>query len=94
MIWKELEEQRTILNQQKTHKKGKRVKLQDQFVFSTTEVLKIARKAKKRPVTKKLRGRPRKRSIEEVEEEEEEEEVLSDSTNSDSIRSCIVVEDR
>lgn len=92
VIRKELEEQRAILNQRKTHKKGKRVRLQGQFVFSTTEVLKIAREAEKRPVAKKLRGRPRKRPIEEVEEDEEEEEVLSDSTDSDSTGSCIVVD--
>jgi hypothetical protein len=56
VIRKELEEQRAILNRRKTHKKGKRVKLQGQFVFSTAEVLNIAREAEKRPVAKKLRG--------------------------------------
>ncbi len=61
-------------------------------MFSTTEVLKIAREAERRPVAKKLRGRPRKRPIEEGEEEQEEEEVLSDSTESDSTGSCIVVD--
>jgi hypothetical protein len=73
-------------------KKGKRVKLQGQFVFSTAEVLKIAREAEKRPIAKKLRERPRKRPIEAVEEEDVEEEVLSDSTDSDSTASCIVVD--
>lgn len=94
VIRKELEEQRAILNQRKTHKRGKRVKLQGQFVFSTAEVLKIAREAERRPVAKKLRGRPRKRPIKEVDEEEGEEEVLSDSTDSDSTASCIVVDYR
>jgi hypothetical protein len=93
VIRKELEEQRAILHQRKTHKKGIRVKLQGQFVFSITKVLKIAREAEKTPVAKRTRGRPRKRLIKEVEEDKEEEEVLSDSTNSDSVRSVIVVED-
>jgi hypothetical protein len=94
VIRKELQEQRAILNRGKTHKKGKRVKSQGQFVFSTAEVLKIAREAEKRPVAKKLWGRPRKRPTKEVEEEEEEEEALSDSTDSNSIGSCIVVDNR
>ena len=55
--------------------KGKRVKLQGQFVFSTQEVLKIVREAEEKPKEKKPRGRPRKRPIEELEEEIEEEEV-------------------
>ena len=54
VIRKELEAQTAILNRRKTHKKGKRVKLQGQFVFSTAEVLKIAREAEKRPIAKKL----------------------------------------
>ena len=61
-------------------------------MFSTAEVLKIAQEAEKRPIAKKLRGRPCKRPIEVVEEEDVEEEVLSDSTNSDSTASCIMVD--
>lgn len=52
------------------------------------------REAEKTLVAKQPRGRPRKRPIEEVEEDKEEEEVLSDSSDSDSIGSCILVEDR
>ena len=91
VIRKELEEQRAVLNRRNNHKKGKRVKLQGQFVFSTAEVLRIAQEAEKTPVAKRPRGRPRKRMIQEVEEEEEEEEVLSDSSDSDSVGSTIVV---
>lgn len=94
VIRKELEEQRAILNRRKTYKKGKRIKLQGKFVFSTAEVLKIAREAEKILVAKRPRGRPRKRPIEEVEGDKEEEEALSDSTDSDSTRSCIIVENR
>lgn len=92
MIRKELEEQRAILKRRNTHKKGKRVRLQGEFVFSTADVLKIAREAEEKPVAKRPRGRPRKRPIEEIEEEEEEELVLSSSTDSDSRGSVIVVQ--
>lgn len=60
-------------------------------MFSTADVLKIAREAEEKSATKQPRGRPRKRPIQEVEEEEEENEVLSSSTSSDSEESVIVV---
>lgn len=91
MIRKELEEQKEVLRRRNTHKKGKRVKLQGEFVFSTADVLKIVQEAEEKPVAKGPCGRPRKRPIEEIEEEEEEEEVLSDSANSESEESVIVV---
>lgn len=91
VIRKELEEQRAVLQRRNTHKKGKRVRLQGKFVFSTANVLKIAQEAEKKPVAKRPRGRPRKRPIQEVEEEEEEEEVLSSSADSESEGSVIVV---
>lgn len=91
VIRKELEEQRGVLQRRNTHKKGKRVKLQGEFVFSTADVLKIAREAEEKLVAKRPRGRPRKRPIEEVEEEGVEQEVLSDSADSESEGSVIVV---
>ena len=91
VIKKELEEQRAILQRRNTYKKGKRVKLQGEFVFSTADILKIAQEAEEKPVAKRLYRRPRKRPIEEVEEEEEEEEVLSNSADSDSEGSVVVV---
>ena len=60
-------------------------------MFSTADVLKIAREAEEKPVAKRPRGRPRKQPIQEVEEEEEENEVLSSSANSESEESVIVV---
>lgn len=44
-------------------------------MFSTADMLKIAQEAEEKPVAKRLRGRPRKRPIQEVEEEEEEDPV-------------------
>ena len=91
VIRRELQEQRAVLQRRNTHKKGKRVRLQGEFVFSTADVLKIAREAEEKPVAKRPRGRPRKQPIQEVEEEEEENEVLSSSANSESEESVIVV---
>jgi hypothetical protein len=91
VIRKELQEQRVVLQRRNTHKKGKRVRLQGEFVFSTADVLKIAQEAEKKPVAKRPRGRPRKQPIQEVEDKEEEEDILSSSTNSESEESVIVV---
>lgn len=91
VIKKELEEQRAILKRRNTHKNGKRIKLQGEFVFSTAEVLKIAREAEEKPVVKPSRGRPRKQPIEEVEEEERDEVILGSSADSDSELDVVVV---
>lgn len=64
--------------------------MQGEFVFSTADVLRIAREAEETTAAKRPRGRPRKRLIEEVKEEDKE-EVISDSTNSESEGSVIVV---
>ncbi|KFZ18578.1 hypothetical protein V501_01143 [Pseudogymnoascus sp. VKM F-4519 (FW-2642)] len=61
------------------------------FVFGTADVLRIAREAEEKTAAKQPGGRPRKLLIEEVEEEEDEKEVVSDSTNSESEGSVIVV---
>jgi hypothetical protein len=64
--------------------KGKRIKLQGEFIFSTEEVLKIIHKAEVKVIKKRSCGRPRKWPIKEVEEEEEEEEVIINSSSSES----------
>lgn len=73
----ELAECKALLETRKKRTKGKRIKLQGEFVFSTEEVLRIVREAEVKPKEKKPRGRPRKRPIEESEEEIEEEESES-----------------
>ncbi|KFZ23653.1 hypothetical protein V502_01869 [Pseudogymnoascus sp. VKM F-4520 (FW-2644)] len=90
VIKKELQEQRAVLQRRNTHKKGKRVRLQGEFVFSTADVLKIAWEAEEKPVAKRPCRRPCKRLIQEVKEEEEENEVLSSSADSESKESVIV----
>lgn len=84
ILWKEVKEYKELLETRKKRTKGKRIKLQGIFVFSTEEVLKIVREAEVKTIEKRPRGRPRKRPIEEVEEDIEEEAVESNSSNSKS----------
>ena len=84
ILRKEVKEYKEILETRKKRTKGKRIKLQGEFVFSTKEVLKIVREAELKSTAKKPHGRPCKRPIEEVEEVEEEEEEEIDSSNSES----------
>ncbi|KFY18563.1 hypothetical protein V493_08507 [Pseudogymnoascus sp. VKM F-4281 (FW-2241)] len=90
ILRKEVKEYKEILETRKKRTKGKRIKLQGEFVFSTEEVLKIVREAELKPTEKRPRGRPRKRPIEEVEEEIEEEEVKNDSSDSElELEECV-----
>lgn len=91
MLRKELSEQKAVLQRRRTHKRGKRVKLEGQFVFSTADVLKIAREAEQETAAKRPKRRPRTRPIEEEEEDKEEEEVQRSSESSESEGSVIVV---
>ncbi|APA09152.1 hypothetical protein sscle_04g039220 [Sclerotinia sclerotiorum 1980 UF-70] len=81
LLRKQLADAQEVIETRKKRTKGKRVKLQGQFVFSSEEVLKMVREAEEKPKEKKLRGRPRKRPIEELEEETEEEEPESSSSD-------------
>ena len=82
IIQKELNECRELLQTRKVRTKGKRIKLQGEFVFSTVEVLKIVEEAKAALTVKRPRGRPRKRPIEEIDAVIEEEEVELSSDES------------
>ncbi|APA06561.1 hypothetical protein sscle_02g013310 [Sclerotinia sclerotiorum 1980 UF-70] len=81
LLRKQLADAQEVIETRKKRTKGKRVKLQGQFVFSSEEVLKMVREAEEKPKEKKPRGRPRKRPIEELEEETEEEEPESSSSD-------------
>jgi len=67
----QLDEKDKILRTRKSRKTGKRVRLEGVFVYSTEEVLDVAREAEAARAAKKPRGRPRKRPIGEVDNEEE-----------------------
>ncbi|TKA64438.1 hypothetical protein B0A49_10136 [Cryomyces minteri] len=55
---KQVEEQEKLLDMRKARKKGKRIALKGRFVFSTEEVLEIAKEAEAKLSSKKPRGRP------------------------------------
>ena len=83
------DEYRALLGTRKQRTKGKRVALQGKFVFSTKEVLEIAKAAEAETSARKISSQPRKRRIEDVSTEDGIEVSEEDSSNPDS--SCIVV---
>jgi len=90
MLRKENTDQRALLKIRKRRATGKRVALNGRFVFSTQEVLEIAREAEKATADKSTRTRGRKRPVAVEIEEQENEPVESISSNSES--DCIVVQ--
>jgi hypothetical protein len=86
---KQVEEQAELLNIRKTRTKGKRIALKGKFVFSTQEVLEIAKAAESETSKKRTTSQPRKRKIAETNGGEEGREL--DVTYSDSDSDCIVV---
>lgn len=73
---RQIADQSKLLQKRKKAQKGKRVQLEGQFIYTTAEVLRIAREAEAKPTTKRPRGRPRKIVV--VEEDSEEEPEGSD----------------
>ncbi len=65
--------QEELLKARKSHKRGKRVRLEGEFMYSTNKVLEIAREAEAERPAKRLRGRPHKQPIIKSNEEEEDE---------------------
>jgi hypothetical protein len=58
ILQKEVKEYKELLEIRKQRTKGKRIKLQGEFVFSTIEVLKIVHKAELKSTEKRPRRRP------------------------------------
>ena len=86
---KQVKEQAKLLSTRKTRTKGKRIALKGRFVFSTQEVLEIARAAEAETSKKKKGRQARKRRIVETIEEEDDREFEMISSDSDS--DCIVI---
>ena len=86
---KQLEEAQQLLNAPEARMNDKRVALKGKFVFSTEEVLEVARQAEAALSAKKPRGRPPKRPIAAVIEEEDD-QILEESDKA-SEHDCIVV---
>jgi len=92
ILRKRIVEQDELLRTRKTRKKGKRVALKGKFVFSTEEVLQIAREAEGATAAKKARKRPQTRSI--SAEIEEAVESISENVSSDSESDCSIVAEK
>ena len=89
ILWKEVKEYKELPETRKKRTKGKRIKLQGEFVFSTKEVLRIVREAELKSTEKRPRRRLGKRPIEEVEEEEEEEDEIDSSNSKSESEECV-----
>jgi hypothetical protein len=75
---KQLAEQGELLKKRKKAKKGKRVRLEGVAVYTTAEVLRIAREEEAKTATKKRRG-PQKKVVLVESSSEEEDEVSKES---------------
>jgi hypothetical protein len=73
---RQLAEQSELLRKRKKPSTGKRVRLEGQSIFTTPEVLRVAREAEVKKTTKRPRGRPRKVQI--VEKDSEDEDKVSE----------------
>lgn len=91
-VRKELADTRELLRTRKARKTGKRVALKGRFVFSTQEVLEIARQAEEGGAKAKGRKRRQQRSPSPATEDEILEGLPNDTSDSDS--SCIQVAQR
>lgn len=90
ILRKQLQEKDELLQARKVHTRGKRVKLQGEFVYSTQKVLDVAREAETKPIAKRPRGRPRKRPVKEIEDKEQF-DIVDDlsSTSEDGLIECV-----
>jgi hypothetical protein len=73
---KQLAEQCELLRKRKKAKKGERVRLEGITVYTTTDMLRIAREEEARVVAKKPRGRPRKVNIVKTSSEDKDKDSI------------------
>ncbi|KYG42077.1 hypothetical protein M433DRAFT_7448 [Acidomyces richmondensis BFW] len=89
LLQKELVDTKSLLQARKQRKKGKRIALKGKFVFSTQEVLDIAKQAELEAAQKKPKGKAKQQAKAIIIEGNEEEAIESVFSDSDS--DCIVV---
>jgi hypothetical protein len=89
LLRKQLAETQALLWRRKERKKGKRVALKGRFVFSTQEVLEIAKAAEAETASKKVKNRT-KQQAERLSDKENDDEIV-EIESSDSEGSCIEV---
>ena len=81
ILSKELTQQAELLRKRKKATKGKRVRLDGVHVYTTEEILRVAREEEAKAATKRPRGRPKKIVI--IETSDEEEDQVSESSESE-----------
>ena len=89
ILRKRLANAETLLRARQQRKNGKRIKLKDKYVFSTQEVLDIAKEAEVQASHKKSRRQSRK-LVDTMKIDSDEEEVFDDGS-SEYESDCIVV---
>jgi hypothetical protein len=89
LLRKQLADTQALLRRRKERKKGKRVALKGRFVFSTQEVLDIAKAAEAETANKKAKNRANKKAETPPDEDSDDEVVEIDCEDSDS--DCITV---
>jgi hypothetical protein len=87
LMAKQIAEQSELLKRRKKAKKGKRVRLEGVHVYSTEDILRVAREEEAKQATKKPRGRPKKVII--IETTDDEEDEVSESSESEYYRSPV-----
>jgi hypothetical protein len=80
LLRRQCQGQEELLKVRKSHTRGKRVRLEGEFIFSTEKVLEIAREVERERPTKRRRGRPRRQPI--IESDEEDVDEVSDDSSS------------
>ncbi|KYG40129.1 hypothetical protein M433DRAFT_9224 [Acidomyces richmondensis BFW] len=89
LLRKRLADAELLLQARKQRKKGKRIALKSKFVFSTQEVLEIAKQAELEAAQKKPNKNAKQRAKDILFEEVEKEALETISSDSDS--DCIIV---
>ncbi len=84
---KQIAEQSELLRKRKRARKGKRVRLEGVHVYTTEEVLQVAREEEAKQATKRPRGRPKKVVI--IETSDEGEDEVSESSEEEFYRSPV-----
>ena len=84
LLRRQYQGQEELLKARKSHKRGKRVRLEGEFVYSTEKVLEVAREEEEERAAKKARTRRRRQPSIKSEDEEEEEDSEYSFTTSDN----------
>jgi hypothetical protein len=80
ILWKRLDDAQTLSRARQKRKNGKLIELKDKYIFSTQEVLEIAKEAEVQASHEKGRRQPRKQ-IDSVKIDSDEEEVFENGSS-------------